>query len=221
MTGLLNRIRQQRIFFVGYFLILIAGCIILLVKGKAASFLLLNTYHYKTPDYFFIGYTNFGDGIFAILVSLFCFFVIKKRKLGLVLLLAYSFTGILAQAIKPIVESPRPETYFYPHHLPFFIDDIINNGNTSFPSGHTVTAFAMATVLALYAANKWQQLVLLTLAMLVGFSRIYLSQHFLTDVLAGSFLGVMGALLCAYWCRNLTDDQLAFKKKQDEAGKRH
>ncbi|MBL0356189.1 MAG: phosphatase PAP2 family protein [Chitinophagaceae bacterium] len=218
MTGFVNRIKQQRSFFFGYLIILITGCILLFAKGKAGSFLLLNNYHFKTSDYLFIGYTNFGDGIFSVLISLFYFFVLKKRKLGLILLIAYSFTGILAQVIKPIIESPRPVTYFYPKHFSFFIDDIINKGNNSFPSGHTVSAFALATVLALYAVNKWQQLLLLALAVMVGFSRIYLSQHFLTDVLAGSLLGIVGAVLCVYWCRNLTDDQLLYKKKEHQTG---
>lgn len=214
MTGFAGSIKKHGIFFLAYLLVLIPGSILLLLKGKAVSFLILNTYHIDWLDYFFTAYTNLGDGFFAILLSLFCFFVLKKRKLGLTLLLAYSFTGIIAQVIKPIVESPRPETYFYPRHLSFFIDDIINNGNNSFPSGHTVTAFTLATILAFYTVKNWPHLLLLVMAVLVGFSRIYLSQHFLTDVLAGSLLGVSGALLIQYWCRNLTDAKLDFKKRQ-------
>jgi membrane-associated phospholipid phosphatase len=56
-------------------------------------------------------------------------------------------------------------------------------------------------------------LLLLLLAVLVGYSRIYLSQHFLADVVAGSFIGVAGGVLCVYWCRNIHEDKLWFKKK--------
>jgi membrane-associated phospholipid phosphatase len=53
---------------------------------------------------------------------------------------------------------------------------------------------------------------LLVAAALVGFSRIYLAQHFLTDVLAGSLIGVAGGLLCAYLARNINENKLVFKK---------
>lgn len=208
--------RQRSVFFAGYLLFLLVGGSFLLINGKAGSFLLLNTYHSNWLDNCFRWYTNLGDGLFAVLLSLFFFFILKSRKSGLILLIAYASTGILAQIIKPILQSPRPKSFFYPAHLSFFMDDIIHNGNTSFPSGHTVTAFAMATVLVMYTEKKWQQLLLLVLAILVGFSRIYLSQHFLTDVLAGSFIGVAGALLCVHWCSNIKEDKLVFRKRNNQ-----
>jgi undecaprenyl-diphosphatase len=196
---------------------LAAGFVLLFVKGKAGSFLLLNAYHNGGLDEYFQWHTNLGDGLFAVLLSLFFFFILNRRKLGLILLIAYSSTGILAQIIKPLIHSPRPQSYFYPEHLSFFMDDIIHNGNSSFPSGHTVTAFALATVLVFYSAKQWQYILLLILAISVGFSRIYLSQHFLLDVLAGSFIGVVGGILCMHWCRNINEDKLIFKKGQQQA----
>lgn len=216
MDGITNYMRQRSVFFAGYLLFLLVGGSFLLINGKAGSFLLLNTYHSNWLDNCFRWYTNLGDGLFAVLLSLFFFFILKSRKSGLILLIAYASTGILAQIIKPILQSPRPKSFFYPAHLSFFMDDIIHNGNTSFPSGHTVTAFAMATVLVMYTEKKWQQLLLLVLAILVGFSRIYLSQHFLTDVLAGSFIGVAGALLCVHWCSNIKEDKLVFRKRNNQ-----
>lgn len=212
MQVLINRIQQRYLFFFSYSLVLIAGLLLLAAKGKKESFLFLNAHHKPWLDNFFIGYTYLGDGLIAVLVSLFLFFVFKKKKLGVTLLLAYAFTGIVAQIIKPIIESPRPQSYFAPEWLPFFIKDIIHIGNTSFPSGHTVTAFAMATVIVLFTNNKWRHLLLLLLSVLVGFSRVYLSQHFLIDVLAGSFIGVAGSVLCVYWCRNIKEEKLVFQK---------
>ena len=147
------------------------------------------------------------------IISTFFFFVLKKRNLGLTLLLAYSSTGILAQIIKPLVEAPRPETYFAPQWLPFFIKEIIHTGTSSFPSGHATSAFATAGVLALFFKDKWVHILLLLLAVQVGFSRIYLAQHFLTDVLAGSLIGVAGGILCVHWCRNIKEESLVYKKK--------
>jgi membrane-associated phospholipid phosphatase len=60
----------------------------------------------------------------------------------------------------------------------------------SFPSGHTATAFSMFFLLALIYNKKGVGLVCCLLAIIAGFSRMYLLQHFLLDVLAGSILGV-------------------------------
>ena len=213
MNNTSNRIKQHQLFFYSYLIVLIAAVFFLLNNGKVNSFLLLNSYHRNWLDNFFIVYTNFGDGIFAILLALVYFFVLKKRKLGVVLLLAFASTGIFAQIIKPLLHSPRPLVYFQPQHFPFFIDSIIHAGNNSFPSGHTVTAFAIATVLAFYTTNKMQYVLLLLAAALVAFSRVYLSQHFLLDVLAGSFIGLLGGIGCVYFTRNINEDKLVFKKK--------
>lgn len=213
MNEVKGGLKQYSTFFTGYLLFLIPCSLLLLIKGKEQSFLLLNSYHNNWLDNFFIFYTNLGDGIFAVLLSLFFFFVLKKKKWGLTLLLAFSLTGILTQIIKPMVESPRPETYFSPKWLPFFIRDVIHTGTSSFPSGHTATAFALASVLALYYKNVGLHILLLLLAVAVGFSRIYLSQHFLLDALAGSFIGVLGGIVCVYWCRNINENKLLFRKK--------
>jgi len=213
MNNTSNSIKQHQFFFYSYLIVLIAAAFFLVSYGKVNSFILLNGYHRNWLDNFFIGYTYLGDGIFAMLLALFYFFVLKKRKLGVVLLLAYASTGILAQIIKPLLHSPRPLVYFRPEHLPFFIDTIIHSGNNSFPSGHTVTAFAIATVLAFYTTNKMQFLLLLLAAALVAFSRVYLSQHFLLDVLAGSFIGVLGGIFCVHFTRNMNEDKLVLKKK--------
>jgi membrane-associated phospholipid phosphatase len=72
----------------------------------------------------------------------------------------------------------------------------------SFPSGHTVTAFSTALVLAYWCKNKLWGLPLLLLAALVGYSRMYLSQHFFEDVTAGSVIGVVVTVMWVYWTEN-------------------
>jgi undecaprenyl-diphosphatase len=58
----------------------------------------------------------------------------------------------------------------------------------SFPSGHTITTFALAVVLA-KGYPSWK-IPIYGLACLIGFSRIYLDSHFASDVFAGAVLGV-------------------------------
>ncbi|SFR69002.1 phosphatase PAP2 family protein [Anaeromicropila populeti] len=67
----------------------------------------------------------------------------------------------------------------------------------SFPSGHTASSFAAAMVLFLMLPRKYG-ISALCLAALIGFSRIYLGVHYLTDVLAGMALGMGIAYISVY-----------------------
>ena len=63
-------------------------------------------------------------------------------------------------------------------------------GSGSFPSGHTIAAFSAATVIARhYGQHRWVPYVAYGAAALVGFSRLSLSAHFLSDVFMGGALG--------------------------------
>ncbi len=59
----------------------------------------------------------------------------------------------------------------------------------SFPSGHSITAFAVAVPLGLF--YPYLQTTLLAVACLIAISRIVLGMHFLSDVIAGSAIGVL------------------------------
>ena len=62
--------------------------------------------------------------------------------------------------------------------------------NGSFPSGHTIAAFSIATVVARrYGNHRWVPYAAYGLAGLVGLSRVSLSTHFLSDVFVGGALG--------------------------------
>jgi membrane-associated phospholipid phosphatase len=63
-------------------------------------------------------------------------------------------------------------------------------GNGSFPSGHTIEAFAVATIIARrYGNHRWVPYAAYGLASVVGFSRLTLNVHFLSDVVMGGALG--------------------------------
>lgn len=65
----------------------------------------------------------------------------------------------------------------------------------SFPSGHTTTAFTVALLLAAILQQRIWHFVLPVIAMLVGYSRVYLGQHFVTDVCGGMLAGLVSAWL--------------------------
>jgi membrane-associated phospholipid phosphatase len=63
-------------------------------------------------------------------------------------------------------------------------------GNGSFPSGHSMVAFAVATVVARrYGNHRWVPYAAYGLASMVAFSRLTLNVHFLSDVVMGGALG--------------------------------
>lgn len=63
-------------------------------------------------------------------------------------------------------------------------------GSGSFPSGHTIAAFSVATVIARrYGNHRWVPYAAYGMAALVGFSRLSLSSHFVSDVFMGAALG--------------------------------
>ena len=68
----------------------------------------------------------------------------------------------------------------------------------SFPSGHTTTAFAFLLLVGLISRSRLTVFLCMVLACGVALSRVYLSQHFLADVLGGSMIGVLSALFF-YW----------------------
>lgn len=185
-----------KLYLLLFSLLTLFSLLFLFVEGKRESFLLLNNFHAIGLDVFFKYYTNAGDGIFAIALCLILLCFKKWRFESVVLLISYAASGLIAQLLKRLIESPRPKSYFNNDGLLHLVDGITLMGSNSFPSGHTTTAFAVATVLAIFTDNIFLQIVFLLLAILVGFSRIYLSQHFPEDVIAGAIIGVITSILC-------------------------
>jgi membrane-associated phospholipid phosphatase len=185
------------IFFEAALLFLAGGCAYLLFTSRATGFIYLNGYHSMLLDKFFIYYTNLGDGLFSILVVV-LLLLIRRFKLALQVFLAYIVSGLFAQLLKGIIYSPRPKDFFRLREHIHLIDGVTLNGDASFPSGHAVSAFALATSLALFTVNKQLSLFYLGAAILVGYSRIYLAQHFPADVLGGAIIGILMAILVFY-----------------------
>src|SRR5258708_4075350 len=91
---------------------------------------------------------------------LFFFFLYRQRKQqAFALLASFLISGLAVQVIKNFVSAPRPKIFFEAGQYLYFINGVSHGGLSSFPSGHTATAFAIATVIALIIKNKkWQLL---------------------------------------------------------------
>jgi membrane-associated phospholipid phosphatase len=188
---------KNRYFFAGFLFFFLVGFIFLVTKGKAATFLYLNPYHGTTLDAFFINFTYLGDGLFSVAVII-ILLVLRRWSQALQVLIAFLGSALLAQLLKNIFSMPRPREFFGQGQYSYFIDGVTRLGFSSFPSGHTTSVFALATMLALFEKNKKWNILYLCVALGVGYSRIYLGQHFLGDVLVGSLIGVLLAVL-VHW----------------------
>lgn len=94
--------------------------------------------------------------------------------------------GLLAQIIKHLVGRARPELWLGPtHYAP--------GSSTSFPSGHTVGAFALAGVLIFSSRSLPLRVVALVLACGVGLSRVLAFRHWTSDVTASAVIGLVSA----------------------------
>jgi len=110
------------------------------------------------------------------------------RQNGLYIASSSVVNALVTLAIKKIVKRPRP------FNGQVRINAVYQPGSTSFPSGHTSSAFATATSLS-QAYRKWYVIAPAYLyAGAIGYSRMYLGVHYPTDVAAGAVLGTGTAL---------------------------
>lgn len=185
-------------FFSLLILFLLLGFASLYLFGKIDTFLFLNGLRVTWLNYFFILCTFLGDGIFVVLLGLFIIFYFKKKQLGIQVIVSYAVSGIIAQLIKDKINAPRPASVFNNGEIYYFVEGLELAKQYGFPSGHTTSAFALATTIILVTRTKKYQVPLFFFACIIGFSRIYLAQHFLIDVLCGAMLGTICSILI-YW----------------------
>ena len=186
LSEMLGRNATYLIYCFIFALFLSFYCVLL---SKADGFLLINQFHFKLLDGFFILFTNLGNGLFVI--GLMIIMMIRK-KFGWSLQTGISFlvSGLLVQLFKHLFHSPRPRLFFGPNEIRC-IHGVTGTGYSSFPSGHTATIFALTTLLSVYFPGRRTGILFFLIAALTGFSRIYLSQHFPIDILGGLITGIL------------------------------
>lgn len=134
--------------------------------------------------------THLGDsGIFWIVLALVLILIPKTRRIGLHMGIALLFGLIVCNLLlKPLVGRIRP--YDLDPTLTLLIAP---PHDLSFPSGHAAASFE--TAVAVFMHDKRWGTGMLVLASVIAFSRLYLTVHYPTDVLAGILIGTVLALL--------------------------
>ena len=200
------------------YLILLAYVLVLqFIYPKLELHLLLNSHHNSLQDMFFTYYSLLAEWPLYVLALLPLLW--KKIKITAFFALCELTGGAILQILKHTINMERPVCAFehYQNMVLPLVDGIDMHSSNSFPSGHASTFFVFYTCCALLLTYYYKRqqhsrktwilfnaalLVLLTMATLGAYSRIYLSQHFLSDVCMGSVIGFVTPCLMFYFIGN-------------------
>lgn len=154
----------------------------------------INSYSSNGLDTFFLIVTEFG-GVIAVTIAsiaLFSYLLYKRKRYGALLVAAgVGGAALINYLAKVTFERARPDLW----------QQLITETSFSFPSGHSAGSSALAVcIIALLWRTKWRVPALIIAPLyivLIGFSRMYLGVHYLTDVIAGWIVGITWVLVVA------------------------
>lgn len=187
-------------FFIFYTLSVLSILLIVLTLfiPKGRDVLWINGKYSPFQDWFFSSITLLGDGV--VIVPLIAIMLFVRFYNAIVLALVGLINGVVITILKRgIFPDMKRPIAFLDTSLLHFVDGVTVHSSFSFPSGHTATAFAMLLTLALFFKNRHTTVLLIFIARLVGYSRIYLPQHYLMDVTAGALIGTISSLIIYKW----------------------
>ncbi len=165
---------------------------IIFLNNKIELHSTFNKFHTTILDNLAPILTNVGDGFFLILIAVVFLFI--ELRISILFFISFLITSGLVQFLKHFVfDGMMRPMYFFQNDSSFHtIEGFSYHFYNSFPSGHATSCFVLFTILAYYFTSKISlQILFLVCAITFALTRVYLSQHFLNDVLAGSIIGTL------------------------------
>lgn len=197
LNSIFSKVKPFKYLWFFWLFVMILGLFILVLIGSYEFSVKVNNQSYLIFDYFFKYITYIGDGVLLYILSF--ALIIFSRKWALLSIISLLITTIVVQILKRLIF----DNFYRPSR---FFKDLIDDGSWhlvdgvelydrfSFPSGHTALSFCFIIIICYYLKSNFWSLLLIMLAFLVGFSRIYLTQHFLIDVWFGTLIGSLISL---------------------------
>ena len=180
-------------FFSGCILFFLIGGILLTQIQTSDELFFFNEKRSPSLDVFFTYATKLGEEVLYGLILIFLLF--KKVRFAILIPLIGVVVTLVSFCTKWLFGHDRPLVFLEKNGLLDQIDFIegvyVHTGQNSFPSGHTMSAFALYGFLAFILTRKMSLgIFFFIIALLVGISRIYLVQHFLKDIYLGAIFGI-------------------------------
>ncbi len=162
-------------------------------------FFFFNQFSHYTGGWLWQNITTFGDSL--VIFSLALLFIERRPQLIWTLLFSALVSTLMVHGLKEWALVMRPPAVLSPDQLTVIG---IAHKAVSFPSGHTTAAFTMAALLCLQPiARHWKALVL-SLAILVGISRMAVGVHWPMDVLGGALIAWVATLSAYYFAPRIS-----------------
>lgn len=181
----------------------ITGLILLAASflfNKESFFLLFNHDFGGYADAFFAAFTHLGETIPW--VAALALILLFKKDFFWLLLACFFISTLFVQGIKNILpEQPRPTKAITSTYQVHTVKGVELHKEFSFPSGHTTTAFTVFFIACLAIDAWWILPVGFAYALLVGYSRVYLAQHFPRDIAGGMLIAVLTIYLSLWVCK--------------------
>jgi membrane-associated phospholipid phosphatase len=204
-SAVLRFLRYNWLFVGGALLLVIINLWLIASSNQGDALVAINKLRTEGWDVFFKVGTHFAEPVAYLGVMLIV--TAFSYRHGIFTLVAGILAGVFSGILKAIFAQARPMRWFFDnyeeiwHSLNLFEENWRSwDPDSSFPSGHAASGFALYGFLAFTARKRKLSVSLLCfgLAVMVGFSRMYLLYHFLRDVTAGAFLGVLIGALTYY-----------------------
>ena len=178
----------------------LGSAILLSLTDNHTIFQWINTRHTPFQDMLMPRVTRLGEIILIAAAGIILSSLPRVRQTKyffLTFIFCNAIPALVNVIMKNIYARHRPLHYFQHEYWLHFLDSQPQQYHLSFPSGHTEGVFALMTLVCLILPRKraWLSVILFAAALLTAYSRIYLVQHFFSDILAGSMVGTIFCLL--------------------------
>ena len=141
-------------------------------------------------DRIMLGFTQVGNGLTTLAIAV-ILFLASQRYLAYELILGTLTLWLVVELVKFLIHRSRPFIRLAQARIVGY-----RARGRSFPSGHTSQSFFIATLMVQhFHTSIWLAILLYTIALLVGITRMYVGAHYPRDVLAGAILGSAWGLL--------------------------
>lgn len=174
------------------------GAVVCVTAGMALSLLgdkahLVKWFAYhrtEAADYYFYHVTKLGEPLGFIIIGLWLW--LRSWRKMLLVPVSGAVVTLLSYVLKSCFYHERPRLFLERtgwEGTMGVLDYHLLSGHASFPSGHSMAAWALFTITAALIRKTWVSFICLWLAASVSISRVYLMAHFLRDVVAGAVVG--------------------------------